>query len=389
LAQACSGSAEVESFNRQLVPINNTMSQVVSSHISDSEQASRSVQYFDSVYDLFKSSQQVRGAVERYYLIGGYRIRLSFAGPALLSLTRALEHLATDDDSTPDLTVCLWDSESTGQRMVSRPWEESDFLARGVIQGYNTERIYTAFQHGSGAVSVLDTERNLAVFWAPDARLPYWEYGSPLRSILHWWLLNQGLQLVHAAAVGNKNGGVLIGGKGGSGKSTTALTCLESDLSYVGDDYTLLGMDHGPVVHSLYNSAKLNSDHVQRFPTLLPKIANPDRLADEKALLFVNEHYSAKVANRLPVRAILLPRVTGLPETTFKRVSVVMALAALAPSTIFQLPRAGNEALKFLASFARRLPCFSLEVGTNLSTIPPAIERILAELDAAGLPAEE
>ena len=366
------------------------MSQVVPAHISDNEQASRSVEYFESVYELFKSAQQVTGAIERRYVIGGFRVRLSFAGDALLSLTRALEHLAVDDDdATPDLTICLWDSESTGQRMVARPWQEDDFLARGVIQGYNTERIYTAFQHGSGAVNVLDTERNLGVFWAPDAKLPYWEYGSPLRSILHWWLLSQGLQLVHAAAVGNSSGGVLIGGKGGSGKSTTALVCLESKLAYVGDDYTLLATDHGSVVHSLYNSAKLNSDHVQRFPTLLPKIANPDRLADEKALLFVNEHYPAKVANRLPVRAILLPRVTGLPDTQYKRVSVAMALAALAPSTIFQLPRAGNEALKFLATFARHLPCYSLEVGTNLSTIPPAIERILAEVDAAGLRSEE
>lgn len=342
----------------------------------------QSVEYFQSVYELFKASQHVTGPVERSYTIGGYRVRLSFSGTALLSLTTALEHLATDNHLTPDLTICLWDSESTGQRMVARPWQEEDFLARGVIQGYNTERIYTAFQHGSGAVSVLDQERNLAVFWAPDHRLPYWEYGSPLRSILHWWLLSKGLQLVHAAAVGNSSGGVLIGGKGGSGKSTTALTCLESHLFYAGDDYTLLGLEPGPVVHSLYNSAKLNSDNVQRFPALLPKVANPERLADEKALLFVNEHYPAKVATRLPVRAVLLPRVTGLPETRWKRVSVAMTLAALAPSTIFQLPRAGNEAFQFLAKFVRQLPCFSLEVGTDLSTIPPAIERLLAELES-------
>ena len=358
------------------------MPQVVPSLIPDHQEASRSVEYFESVHELFKSAQQVTGAVERRYLIGGYLVRLSFAGPTLLSLTRALEHLATDNESIPDLTICLWDSESTGQRMIQRPWQEDDFLARGVIQGYNTERIYTAFQHGSAAVSVLDTERNLGVFWTPDARLPYWEHGSPLRSILHWWLLSKGLQLVHAAAVGNSSGGVLIGGKGGSGKSTTALTCLQSNLSYVGDDYTLLGFDSRPVVHSLYNSAKLNNDHIQRFPSLLPKIANPERLADEKALLFVNEHYPAKVATRLPVRAILLPRVTGLPETRWKRVSVAMTLAALAPSTIFQLPRAGGEAFKFLATFARQLPCFSLEVGTDLSSIPPVIEGLLAEIDS-------
>jgi hypothetical protein len=44
--------------------------------------------------------------------------------------------------------------------------------------------------------------------------------------------------------------------------------------------------------------------------------------------------------------------------------------------------------LKFLTGFARHLPCYSLEVGTSLSTIPPVIEGILAELEAAHLPAE-
>ena len=355
-------------------------SQVVPSDITGKEQASRSVEYFQSLYELFKSSQQLTVPIERSYIVGGYLIRLSFSGEALLSLTRALEHLATDDQRTPDLTICLWDSESTRQRMTPPPWRDVDFLARGVIHGYNTERIYTAFQHGSAAVSILDKERNLAVFCAPNSRVPYWETGSPLRTILHWWLLNHGLQLVHAAAVGNSNGGVLIGGKGGTGKSTTALACLESNLSYVGDDYTLLALDPGPVVHSLYNSAKLNTDHVQRFPALLPKIANSDRLGEEKALLFVNDHYPSKVATKLPVRAILLPRVTGLAETRLKRVSVAMALAALAPSTIFQLPRAGSEAFKFLATFARQLPCFSLELGTDLSSIPTGIEGLLAEI---------
>ena len=353
------------------------------------EQASKSVEYFESVYEAFKSSQQVNGTVDRSYKIGDFRIRLRFSGSALLDLTRALAHLASDDNANPDLTICLWDSESTGQQMIPRPWQEDDFLARGVIQGYNTNRIYTAFQHGSAAVSVLDLERNLAVFWAPDSKLPYWEYGSPLRSILHWWLWSCGLQLVHAAAVGNSTGGVLIGGKGGSGKSTTALTCLESSLSYVGDDYSLLGLDSGPMVYSLYNSAKLNSDHVQRFPALVPKVANPERLNEEKALLFVNEHYPSKVATRLPVRAILLPRVTGLLETTLKRVSIAATLAALAPSTIFQLPRAGDEAFKFLAAFARQVPCFSLEVGTDLSRIPPAIEELLSEIDSARMTPEE
>ena len=42
---------------------------------------------------------------------------------------------------------------------------------------------------------------------------------------------DRNLQYVHAGAVGNKNGGILLVGKGGSGKSSTALACLKSDFT--------------------------------------------------------------------------------------------------------------------------------------------------------------
>ena len=150
-------------------------------------------------------------------------------------------------------------------------------------------------------------------------------------------------------------------------------------MSYAGDDYSLLGFDSERTVYSLYNSAKLNRDHLRRFPHLQSKISNPDRPNEEKALLFVNEHYPASVMNEFTVSAILLPRVTGEPETRLRRVSAAKALTSLAPSTIFQLPRAGNEAFEFLSRFVRELPCYDLELGTNISEIPLVIEKLLEE----------
>jgi hypothetical protein len=345
--------------------------------------ASEPLYYFASIDDLFESAaKKAGGVVDRNYSIGGFNVRLRFAGTALVkSMTRALDHLAVNETSTPALTVHIWDTASTGQRMAPPPWEGEAFLARGVIQGYNDARFYTAFQHGSSAVNLLDLQRNLAIFWVPSANeIPYWESGSPLKMILHWWLLSNQRQLVHGAAIGNANGGVLIVGKGGSGKSTTALASLDSDLLYLGDDYALLALDSGPVVYSLYNSAKLNSDHVRRFPQLLPRISNPDRLGEEKALLFINEHYRAKIATQLPVKAILLPQVTGLPDTRVKRISTAAGLVGLAPSTIFQLPRAGKESFRFLATVASGVPCFCLELGTDLQGIPSAIVQLLSDL---------
>ena len=55
-------------------------------------------------------------------------------------------------------------------------------------------------------------------------------------------------QVVHAASVGTKDGAVLIVGKGGSGKSTSALACLNAGMYYLGDDYTLISNDSNPQV---------------------------------------------------------------------------------------------------------------------------------------------
>ena len=79
---------------------------------------------------------------------------------------------------------------------------------------------------------------------------------------------------------------MLLAGKGGSGKSTTALVCLHSSLVYAGDDYCLLATDDGPYVFSLYSTGKLNPDDVYRFSDLAPLNKNRDHLDSKKALFF-------------------------------------------------------------------------------------------------------
>src|SRR3972149_783084 len=234
--------------------------------------------FFESVYDACQRAEQgVGGAIDCYYTIGGYTVCLQFAGPALVPfITPALEHLAAFPDKTrADLTICLWDSASTAMSMPPRPWELEDLIARGDVRGFSNARIHTALSGDVGAVSMLDEAENLGVYWIRDAcHVPTYERGAPLRAILHWWVGQHGGLLVHTAAVGHQEGGVLLVGRGGSGKSTSALASLVSGWRYAGDDYCLLAPNGEPYVYSLYNTAKLNATHLENFPTLLPAISN-------------------------------------------------------------------------------------------------------------------
>jgi hypothetical protein len=79
-----------------------------------------------------------------------------------------------------------------------------------------------------------------------------------------------------------------------------------------------------------------------------------------------------------PLRALLLAVVTGETETRVRPASAAASLAALAPTTVFQLPGDGAEAFARLGALVRNIPSHRLELGTDLAAIPDAIAGVLA-----------
>jgi len=333
--------------------------------------------FFERVQEAFRGAEKAAGgAVNRGYTIGGYAVQIKFAGGALVPLlTPALEHLAAPAGfDKPDLTIYAWESETTHTAMPRRPWGSEDCIARGDIRGYKNERIDLALSADVGSVSLLDARENLGVFWIRSAaHVPTYERGAPFRSILHWWMRRHGRLLVHAGAVGWRDRGVLLVGKAGSGKSTSALTSMLKGWRYLSDDYCLLAVEGTPRVYSLYNSAKLTAAHLENFPALQAAVSNPAELAAEKALLYIRNYMPDRLISDIPVAMVLLPRVSGLPETRLRPASPTVALRALAPSSLFQLPGTGRFEFLALADFVKRVPCFHLDLGTRLDKIPDAI----------------
>jgi hypothetical protein len=265
--------------------------------------------------------------------------------------------------------------------MPSPPWLTNEYLAGGEIRSYNADGICTSYRLGADVLSMLDVERRIALYWTQSAdHLPYYECSSPFLAILHWWLEKHNRQLVHAGAVGTTTGGVLLVGKSGAGKSTASLACLEAGLRYVSDDFCLISLNPEPYVHSLYNSGKVHATDVWKFPNLASALSNRERLPEEKGLYFFQSHFPSCVSTGFPLRAILLPRVTGLPNTTLKPISPSASLLALAPSTIFQLPGARQQAFSRLSQLVKHVPGYALEVGTDLATIPAVISQLLSKI---------
>ncbi len=335
--------------------------------------------WLEGAHDSFEKAIAAAGLVGHNVEVAGMSVRLRFAGPALEpAVMPAFAHLPPPSDGPPDLDVFLWDSGSTG--MVP-PWERLSgrhgILRPGDPDNAKAAPARAVYQPVEEAFSMVDGGR--AMFWALDASLlPNWERAAPLRHVFSLALQSSGLHVVHAGAVGGEDGGVLLIGPGGSGKSTAALACLDSCLTYAGDDYVIVDPAGTPWVHSLYSSGKLELPQSRRFGHL---DADHRPRQDEKALFFVHAQNPDRTTKGFPLRAVLIPCFGGHDSrhTSIEPISSkAEVLAALAPSTVFQLPAAGSSTLTALAKLVESLPAYRLRTGTDLSAIPSAIQAVLA-----------
>jgi hypothetical protein len=326
-----------------------------------------------------EASSRGHGLVERSYEIAGRTVLMRFAGSAMFDrISGSFAHLESSGVDEPVLRVNVWDTASTGTLAPPILGVELDGDPTGPIYYYEEGDVQALSRWNT--LSVFDGNANEAWFWAPDpATMPSWDWASPMRSILHWWLGRHGILQVHGGAVGLPEGGVLVVGRGGSGKSTTTLASLLSGLRYAGDDYVAIETGTSPYVHSLYSSGKLDTHHLERFPTLLGAVVNPVRPEFEKAVIYAQRARGGASINGFPIRAVLVPRVAGVPETRIIPTTATAALAAIAPSTIFQLHPPQRDALARMGALVRQVPCFSIELGTKLEQIPGAIAELLGE----------
>ncbi len=314
--------------------------------------------------------------------MAGQAVRIQFASETLLTkVGRAFAHLRRPlAPATPDLTVSVWDSRLSGVPMPRPPWSLADYTARGEIRRHHTRRFRVSYQTHSGIFNMIDLEAGRAMYWIGDgASVPAYAQAAPLLPILHWWMAQRGIQFVHAGVVGTSAGAVLLAGQGGSGKSNTTLSALESGFQYLSDDFSLVQLDPSPRAHSAFCTGRVHAADLEGLSFLKPFVSNAAGLDQDKALFYLSECFPEQLTSDLPLRAILLPRVKDQEGTTWESAPPASAHRALTAVTLHQLPGAGEATLQAIAGVVRALPRYFLNLGTDRRSTPLAIRAILEE----------
>ncbi len=345
-----------------------------------------SASLFDHALSSFHDAARSAGGVrECVFAAAGYRVRVLLAGPALEApLTASLAHLradrpgATDQPRGPSLTVHAWDSASTGMPYSVLPWTGKAAGSPRELPYFERDGLRVLFNPNSGVLSLLNAPTDEAVCWVAAAGdVPSYERAAPFRTILQWWMADHGRLLVHSAAVGRNGRGLLIAGRGGAGKSTTAWLCLRRGLELAGDDYVILAQEAPDRVYGLYSSLKLGPEPLTGVRDQVPRAGGVGREPAEKSVTYLMPAYEEYLARCLSLQAILLPRITRGGATSIRAASAADAMRALAPSTVYHQAGARAATFRTLAALVRRVPCHVLELGADTAAVPEVIARFL------------
>ena len=327
----------------------------------------------------FSGTASRKGTLDQWLRIAGHPVVVRYAGTRMRdAFARSFTHLQAAKADDASLTISVWAGTEPGGRpplpLIPPEAEHGD---RAI---FRSEALRLVYHIGPGMLTALAPGAGQAWVWIADVTdLPFWEKAAPFGVVWRWWLAEVGHTVLHAGTVATGAGGVLLVGSGGSGKSTASIACLEDGFRYAGDDYVVLDPD-GSTIHSLYGTGKLEHEHLDRVTN--PRgdsVPNPD--VPKRVLMLADSHPDLVVPS-LSVHAVLAPRLRPQrQQTTFRPISSAEAIRATAPSSMIQLPDGKQRDLAAIAGLVRALPAYSLELGSDVSTIPGAVRRLLREVD--------
>ena len=232
----------------------------------------------------------------------------------------------------------------------------------------------------SGAWYAYDPKRSIGIqlLRGPDV-YPPWEVGSPFRLFLHWHYSEQNQRVTHAGTLGKNGRGALLLGAGGSGKSGTVISGILHGLESVGDDYVLLDPRSPTTAYPLFLAMRQDLAGFERLD--LDRFIPRDRPLNwqGKIQFSLDELGGRSLVKAMEIESLLVPHRGDSSRTSIRPTSASEGLRALALSSLAQLSGEKETGFRFFAEIARKLPSYSLSLGSDATEIADRVTRFLED----------
>lgn len=319
------------------------------------------------------------GASQTNLDIAGHAVRIHFADEALREvLLPSLRGLVAEPArcaASPSVSIHAWVGEEDSPPCPEIVAELARYPDTASV--INDGARHLQYNPDGQILSYIDTESGEAYYFTTDeTRLPDYELCAPMRVLLNWICAKHGILMVHAAAVGRNGMGVLVIGKSGAGKSTTALQGFLEGLDCLGDDYVAVNPDD-LLVYPLYRGCKIMDDALRRLPAFEPHVIA--RNGPSRKNIVILDETLGSLPPSLRAVALVRPRVSHALSSTFVPMSPFQALAEFAASTILQTPGTGSYMLRDLAQLCTKIPGFYMDLSTEPHEIAASLASLLEQ----------
>jgi hypothetical protein len=327
--------------------------------------------------------------VSRSYDLFGTVVEIEFLDRAIERLVhRPLAHLeSAAGGAAATVQITCWDATQTPSAYPNVNVGRNGFGLRTEAPGLSNERYLTAFAAPGRILTQLDRTTMRGTYVLGDSG-GMWrhEHALPMRSLLSWIGKDLGMQFLHAGSVGTPKGGILLIGRGGSGKSNTALSALASPLGLLSDDFCTVTFEPEPTAHAIYATGSTRRSDWSRNPVLrsLPVLHEPAN-EDGKLVYDLFQQHHNRLLRSFKIRAVAQIRLGG---STFRlnRIGGGAIVREVVPDTQMMLPYAEQEILTCVTRLVRTLPCYELTLGPDPAAIPGGLAEIVERLNAGETP---
>jgi hypothetical protein len=146
-------------------------------------------------------------------------------------------------------------------------------------------------------------------------------------------------------------------------------------MDFISDDYLALALDPEPRVYRLYSTAKLDPRSLNLYPDLTARCRTVHQPGFDKVVLFLEDGYRRQLRESLPLKLVLKPNISEVPETTLGLAEPREIERALASETLMHLPHAGVQTVEFLDRVSHKVPGAAIQLGTDRARIVTAIQK--------------
>lgn len=307
-------------------------------------------------------------------------IRLSFFGNELRRLLLpALLHISHSSvtPQEPKYQIYVLDGALINSPFPAIEDIANKFIFRGDIEDFSTTQHQIAYLIHSKMICAVDHTHKIGIVIAQDSkRIPKFTTASPLKEIFNWIMLRNQCSLIHAAAIGNKDGAVLLTGKSGAGKSITAIRCLFHGFDFFGDDIVGISNKNEPFIHSIFATAKIFQKDCQSIADLRKYVNFGSNNPKSKEVFFLGEDFKKQLPMGAPIKAILhLVQNDGEANISPTLVANVLNVVGSTSFTLF--PYSHQRHTMQLISLFKSVPCYRFELGNQVEQIAPLLEQFL------------